>query len=56
MVIDVRTPREYMFEHVDGMMLPPSPFFGLNGLSGHSTERFQPQGDGMSAAREPQWT
>lgn len=38
-VIDVRTPQEYMFEHVEGAMLLPMPFFRADMLPGQSDKR-----------------
>ena len=33
-LIDVRTPQEYMFEHVEGALLLPMPFFNAHKLPG----------------------
>jgi len=38
-VIDVRTPQEYMLEHVEGAMLMPLPFFKPDMLPGQSDKR-----------------
>lgn len=38
-VIDVRTPQEYMFEHVEGAMLLPLPFFRPDMLPGQSDKQ-----------------
>ncbi len=35
-VIDVRTPQEYMFEHIEGALLLPMPFFNPEKLPGQS--------------------
>ena len=35
-VIDVRTPQEYMFEHIEGALLLPMPFFNAEKLPGQS--------------------
>ena len=38
-VIDVRTPQEYMFEHIEGALLMPMAFFRAKGLPGQSDKR-----------------
>jgi rhodanese-related sulfurtransferase len=38
-VIDVRTPQEYMFEHVEGALLMPMPFFNPEMLPGQTDKR-----------------
>jgi rhodanese-related sulfurtransferase len=38
-VIDVRTPQEYMFEHIEGAMLMPLPFFKPEMLPGQTDKR-----------------
>lgn len=38
-LIDVRTPQEYMFEHVDGALLLPLSFFKASALPGQSDKR-----------------
>jgi rhodanese-related sulfurtransferase len=38
-VIDVRTPQEYMFEHIEGAMLMPLPFFKPEMLPGQSDKK-----------------
>ena len=38
-VIDVRTPQEYMFEHIEGALLMPLAFFRPEGLPGQSEKR-----------------
>ena len=38
-VIDVRTPQEYMFEHVEGALLLPMSFFDAARLPGQSDKR-----------------
>jgi len=38
-LIDVRTPQEYMFEHVGGALLLPVPFFDPSKLPGQSEKR-----------------
>src|SRR6056297_217938 len=38
-LIDVRTPQEYMFEHVEGALLLPMPFFNAHKLPGQSDKR-----------------
>ena len=38
-VIDVRTPQEYMFEHIEGALLMPLAFFNANKLPGQSEKR-----------------
>lgn len=35
-LIDVRTPQEYMFEHIEGALLLPMPFFNAHKLPGQS--------------------
>lgn len=35
-LIDVRTPQEYMFEHIEGALLLPMPFFNAEKLPGQS--------------------
>ncbi|MHA7850803.1 rhodanese-like domain-containing protein [Roseovarius sp.] len=35
-LIDVRTPQEYMFEHIEGALLLPLPFFNADKLPGQS--------------------
>ena len=38
-LIDVRTPQEYMFEHIGGALLLPMPFFDAEKLPGQSDKR-----------------
>lgn len=38
-VIDVRTPQEYMFEHIEGSLLMPLAFFKPEALPGQSEKR-----------------
>lgn len=38
-LIDVRTPQEYMIEHVEGAMLMPMAFFNANTLPGQESRR-----------------
>lgn len=38
-VIDVRTPQEYMFEHIEGALLMPLAFFKPGALPGQSDKR-----------------
>lgn len=38
-VIDVRTPQEYMFEHIEGALLMPMAFFKADALPGQSDKR-----------------
>lgn len=38
-VIDVRTPQEYMFEHIEGALLMPLAFFNAKKLPGQSEKR-----------------
>ncbi len=38
-VIDVRTPQEYMFEHIEGALLMPMSFFRADKLPGQSDKR-----------------
>lgn len=38
-VIDVRTPQEYMFEHIEGALLMPLAFFKASALPGQSDKR-----------------
>lgn len=38
-IIDVRTPQEYMLEHVEGAMLMPLPFFKADMLPGQADKR-----------------
>lgn len=38
-LIDVRTPQEYMFEHIDGALLMPLAFFKARRLPGQSEKR-----------------
>ncbi len=38
-LIDVRTPQEYMFEHVEGALLMPMAFFDATKLPGQSDKR-----------------
>lgn len=38
-VIDVRTPQEYMFEHIRGALLMPMAFFDAGALPGQSDKR-----------------
>ncbi len=38
-LIDVRTPQEYMFEHVEGALLMPMAFFKPEALPGQSDKR-----------------
>ncbi len=39
MLIDVRTPQEYMFEHIEGALLMPMAFFDAKKLPGQSDKR-----------------
>jgi rhodanese-related sulfurtransferase len=38
-LIDVRTPQEYMFEHIEGALLMPMSFFRADKLPGQSEKR-----------------
>ena len=38
-LIDVRTPQEYMFEHIEGALLLPMSFFKAGALPGQSDKR-----------------
>lgn len=38
-LIDVRTPQEYMFEHIEGALLMPMAFFNGDKLPGQSDKR-----------------
>ncbi len=38
-VIDVRTPQEYMFEHIEGALLMPMAFFNAKKLPGQSDKK-----------------
>jgi len=38
-LIDVRTPQEYMFEHIEGALLMPMSFFKPEALPGQSDKR-----------------
>jgi rhodanese-related sulfurtransferase len=38
-LIDVRTPQEFMFEHIDGALLLPMSFFRADKLPGQSDKR-----------------
>ncbi|MCZ0813419.1 MAG: rhodanese-like domain-containing protein [Pseudomonadota bacterium] len=38
-LIDVRTPQEYMFEHVEGALLLPMPFFNARKLPGQKDKQ-----------------
>ncbi|SHL37418.1 Rhodanese-related sulfurtransferase [Roseovarius litoreus] len=38
-LIDVRTPQEYMFEHIEGALLLPLPFFNAEKLPGQSDKK-----------------
>lgn len=38
-VIDVRTPQEFMFEHIEGALLMPMPFFKPEMLPGQAEKR-----------------
>lgn len=38
-VIDVRTPQEYMFEHIEGALLMPLAFFKADALPGQSDKQ-----------------
>lgn len=38
-LIDVRTPQEFMFEHIDGALLMPMAFFKAGKLPGQSDKR-----------------
>ncbi|WP_238367639.1 rhodanese-like domain-containing protein [Mesobacterium pallidum] len=38
-VIDVRTPQEYMFEHIEGALLMPLAFFAPSGLPGQAEKQ-----------------
>ncbi|WP_417207908.1 rhodanese-like domain-containing protein [Antarctobacter sp.] len=38
-VIDVRTPQEYMFEHIEGAFLMPLAFFKADALPGQTDKR-----------------
>ncbi len=38
-VIDVRTPQEYMFEHIEGALLMPMAFFKADALPGQTDKK-----------------
>lgn len=38
-VVDVRTPQEYMFEHIEGALLMPMAFFKPDALPGQTEKR-----------------
>jgi len=38
-LIDVRTPQEFMFEHIEGALLSPMAFFDATALPGQSDKR-----------------
>jgi rhodanese-related sulfurtransferase len=38
-LIDVRTPQEYMFEHIEGALLMPMAFFDAKALPGQTEKR-----------------
>jgi rhodanese-related sulfurtransferase len=38
-VIDVRTPQEYMFEHIEGALLMPMAFFKADALPGQTEKK-----------------
>ncbi|WP_407495092.1 rhodanese-like domain-containing protein [Pseudooceanicola sp. MF1-13] len=38
-LVDVRTPQEYMFEHIEGALLMPMSFFDAGSLPGQSDKR-----------------
>lgn len=51
-LIDVRTPQEYMFEHIEGAMLVPMSFFCADKLPGQSEKRIVFHcGSGMRSGR-----
>ena len=51
-VIDVRTPQEYMFEHIEGALLMPMAFFDGRFLPGQSDKRIVLHcGSGMRSER-----
>ncbi|MDP5336304.1 MAG: rhodanese-like domain-containing protein [Paracoccaceae bacterium] len=51
-VIDVRTPQEYMFEHIEGALLMPLAFFNAQKLPGQSDKRIVFHcGSGMRSER-----
>lgn len=51
-LIDVRTPQEYMFEHIDGALLMPMAFFKAAKLPGQSDKRIVFHcGSGMRSER-----
>ena len=51
-VIDVRTPQEYMFEHIEGALLMPLAFFDGRHLPGQSDKRIVLHcGSGMRSER-----
>lgn len=51
-IIDVRTPQEYMFEHIEGALLMPMAFFNANKLPGQSDKRIVFHcGSGMRSER-----
>ncbi|MGG7567699.1 rhodanese-like domain-containing protein [Rhodovulum sp. DZ06] len=51
-VIDVRTPQEYMFEHIEGALLAPMAFIDAKKLPGQSDKRILFHcGSGMRSER-----
>ena len=51
-LIDVRTPQEYMFEHIEGAMLVPMSFFCADKMPGQSEKRIVFHcGSGMRSER-----
>ena len=51
-VIDVRTPQEYMFEHIEGALLMPMAFFKPDALPGQTDKRIVLHcGSGMRSER-----
>lgn len=51
-LIDVRTPQEYMFEHIEGALLMPLAFFKARKLPGQSDKRIVFHcGSGMRSER-----
>ena len=51
-LIDVRTPQEYMFEHIEGALLMPMAFFKAEKLPGQSDKRIVFHcGSGMRSER-----
>lgn len=54
-LIDVRTPQEYMFEHIDGALLMPMAFFDPKGMPGQSDKRIVLHcGSGMRSGKVAQ--